>query len=128
MSEKTINAESAPRPESEPQIASPHGATVARLESGVTRSAPVEILVDGVLLTAYEGETVAAALLAANRRALRTTGRRGEPRGVFCGIGTCFDCVMTIAGQPSVRTCQTLVRDGMRVESQKGEGVWRISS
>ena len=84
------------------------------------------ILVDGQPLVAFEGESVAAALLASGRRALRTTARRGEPRGMYCGIGTCFDCVMTVDGRPNVRTCQTPVRAGMRVESQRGEGSWGL--
>lgn len=91
----------------------------------VTRGPEIEIIVDGHPVAAFEGESVAAALLAASRRALRTTDRRGEPRGLYCGIGVCFDCVMTIDGRPSVRTCQTPVRNGMRVETQAGVGAWR---
>ncbi len=94
----------------------------------VTRGSEIEIIVDGHPVRAYEGETVAAALLAAGRRALRTTPRRGEARGLYCGLGVCFDCVMTIDGQPGVRTCQTPVRAGMRVDTQLGTGVWRVEA
>ncbi|MBX9584548.1 MAG: (2Fe-2S)-binding protein [Gemmataceae bacterium] len=94
----------------------------------VARGPEVEIVVDGRPVRVFEGETVAAALLAEGRRALRTTDLRGEPRGLYCGIGVCFDCVMTIDGQPGVRTCQTPVRDGMRVETQAGVGTWRVVS
>lgn len=94
----------------------------------VTRGPEVEIIVDGHQVRAHEGESVAAALLAAGRRALRTTDRRGEPRGLYCGIGVCFDCVMTLDGRPGVRTCQTPVRDGMRVDSQAGAGAWRADT
>lgn len=97
-----------------------------RFDGAVARGREVEILVDGRPFRAFEGETVAAALLAAGRRALRTTSRRGEPRGVYCGIGVCFDCVMTIDGRPNVRTCQTPVRAGLRVEAQRGEGTWTL--
>ena len=97
-----------------------------RVAGGLTRGPEVEIVVDGQPVRAFEGETVAAALLAGGRRALRTTARRHEPRGVYCGIGVCFDCVMTVDGIPNVRTCQTPVRAGMRVESQPGDGRWRI--
>lgn len=97
-----------------------------RVVGAVQRGGIVEILVDGQALRAHEGETVAAALLAIGQRVLRTTARRSEPRGIYCGIGNCFDCVMTIDGQLSVRTCQTFVRRGMCVDSQQGEGVWRI--
>lgn len=99
-----------------------------RFDGVAARGRELEILVDGGPLRAFEGETVAAALLAAGRRALRTTSRRGEPRGMYCGIGVCFDCVMTIDGRPNVRTCQTPVRAGMRVESQRGEGTWNLDA
>lgn len=94
----------------------------SRIDGAIQRGGVVDIFLDGQSLRAYEGETVAAALLAGGRCALRRTARWSEPRGVYCGIGTCFDCVMTIDGEPSVRTCQTIVRDGMRIESQ--QGVW----
>ena len=86
-----------------------------RLTGYVERGRQVQIVVDGAPLPAYEGESVAAALLAAGRRALRTSPDRAEPRGMYCGIGLCFDCVLPIDGQPAVRACQTPVRDGMRI-------------
>jgi predicted molibdopterin-dependent oxidoreductase YjgC len=84
----------------------------------------VRFWLDGQEWTAREGQSVAAALLAAGRRAFRQTARRGEPRGLFCGMGLCFDCVMQIDGRPNVRACQTPVRDGLRVTTQQGEGSW----
>jgi sarcosine oxidase, subunit alpha len=68
-------------------------------------------------LPGRDGESIAAALLAANVRAVRRSVRLGEPRGLYCGIGLCFDCVVTVDGQPNVRACLTQVADGMRVES-----------
>jgi predicted molibdopterin-dependent oxidoreductase YjgC len=97
-----------------------------RIAGTVTRGSRVEILIDGQPIPAFEGESVAAALLTAGKRALRRTARFGEPRGLYCAIGVCFDCRMTIDGRPNVRACQTPVRDGMRVDSQVGEGTWRI--
>ncbi len=96
-----------------------------RLHDAILRGREVRIVVDGAPVVAYEGETVAAALLAAGRRALRTTSVRAEPRGMYCGIGVCFDCVMTIDGRPNVRACRAAVRDGMRLETQKGDGAWK---
>lgn len=78
------------------------------------RGAPFTMEVDGQPVTAYEGETVAAALLAAGYRTFRHTAH-GQPRGLFCGIGVCFDCLVTIDGRPHLRACQTLARPGMRV-------------
>lgn len=96
------------------------GMAGSRIDGAITRGSEIDILVDGRPVRAFEGESVAAALLAAGERALRTTSRRGEARGLYCGIGVCFDCAMTIDGQPNVRACQTPVRAEMRVESQAG--------
>ncbi len=85
----------------------------------------VTIYHDGRPVRAYEGEPVAAALEAMGIHTLRTTARRGEPRGLFCAIGRCTDCVMTVDGVPNVRTCVTPAREGMRVETQRGLGEWR---
>lgn len=94
-------------------------------EGMIERGSEIDIIVDGCRLRAFEGESVAAALLAAKRmRTLRVTSRRGEARGLYCGVGLCFDCVMTIDGLPGVRACQTEVRPGMRIESQSGNGTW----
>ncbi|HEV2370779.1 MAG TPA: (2Fe-2S)-binding protein [Streptosporangiaceae bacterium] len=88
------------------------------------RGRQVTVVLDGEEIVAFEGESVAAALLAADHRGLRVSPRRGEPRGMFCGIGLCFDCVLTVDGRPSVRACQTLVGEGMHLETQRGLGRW----
>jgi predicted molibdopterin-dependent oxidoreductase YjgC len=82
------------------------------------------IVVDGKRVSAITGEPIAAALLAAGIRKFRVTPRYGNARGLFCGIGRCIDCVMTVDGQPNVRTCVTPVKDGMIVEIQRGLGKW----
>jgi D-hydroxyproline dehydrogenase subunit gamma len=76
----------------------------------------VDITIDGDPVTAGEGASVAATMLATGRRAWRVTAS-GEPRGVFCGIGACFDCTATIDGIAGVRTCVTAVAPGMRVST-----------
>jgi sarcosine oxidase subunit alpha len=96
----------------------------SRRLSGISRGRRVQIVVDEVPVQAYEGESVAASLLAAGRRGLRVTPRGGEPRGMYCGIGVCFDCVMTFDGERAARACLTPVRDGLRVETRKGDGTW----
>lgn len=82
----------------------------------VERGRAITIRVDGVPLPAYEGETIAGVLLASGRRAWRHT-RHGQPRGLFCGIGLCFDCLVTVNGTPNVRACLTAVEPGMVVET-----------
>ena len=62
------------------------------------------------------GQTVAAALIAAGIRSWRTTRHNAAARGLFCGIGACFDCLVTVNGQPGERACLRLARDGDVVE------------
>jgi predicted molibdopterin-dependent oxidoreductase YjgC len=87
----------------------------------------VKISVDGNTIEAFEGESIAAAMYAAGMRVHRTTPKNDEPRGIFCNIGRCTDCIMKVDGQPNVRTCVTRVKDGMVVESLKGLGTWGVS-
>ncbi len=86
------------------------------------RSEDITIMVDGVKYQAKAGEMIAAALLANGIRIHRYTAREHRPRGIFCGIGQCTDCVMTVNGKPNVRTCVTPVEDGMVIETQQGFG------
>ena len=85
------------------------------------RQKNVRITVDGKPYLAYEGSMIAAALLDNGLRVNRYTAHRHEPRGVFCGIGQCTDCVMIVDGVPNVRTCITRVRDGMDIRTQNKE-------
>lgn len=78
----------------------------------------VTIWVDGSPIEAIEGEPIAAALYAAGIRTLRRTRKGHEPRGYFCGIGRCTDCMMIVDGAPNTRTCVTPCKDGMQVETQ----------
>ena len=84
------------------------------------KSREAKIKVDGKEITALAGESIAAALAAAGIRVHRYTAERSEPRGIFCAIGQCTDCVMTVNGIPNVRTCVTPVVDGMVVQTQHG--------
>jgi glycine/D-amino acid oxidase-like deaminating enzyme len=69
---------------------------------------------DGQRIDALEGETVAAALSAAGVTTFRHTAS-GAPRGLFCGMGACFDCVVTVDGRIGQRACLTGVAEGMKV-------------
>jgi aerobic-type carbon monoxide dehydrogenase small subunit (CoxS/CutS family) len=93
-----------------------------RIVEGVARGAPFRLTLDGEPVEAFPGETIATALLAADRRIARRTAHRGAPRGVFCAIGICHDCRMIVDGEPNVRTCLVPARPGMVVETQRGFG------
>jgi sarcosine oxidase subunit alpha len=84
------------------------------------RGAPITVKIDGRPVTAYAGETVAALLLAEGIRTFRHTARNGQPRSMFCGIGICYDCLVTIDGVPNIRACVTGLTPGMAIETQAG--------
>lgn len=86
-------------------------------------AARVMLTVDGRSIAAREGDTVAAALLAAGVVAFRETPVSGAPRGPLCLMGVCFECLVTIDGAGSRQACLTLVADGMVVETQRGRRV-----
>lgn len=97
-----------------------------RMVGAIERGRVLRIVVDGQDLLAHEGESIAAALFASGRRATRWTARTGEPRGYFCGMGVCQDCLVTVDGLPNVRACMTPVREGLRIETQRGLGKWEV--
>jgi len=80
----------------------------------------VKITVNGKVITAIDGEPIASALIAAGIMMFRETRVLKEPRGYFCGIGLCSDCMMIVDGVPNVRTCITPVKEGMKIETQLG--------
>lgn len=87
------------------------------IDDAIKPGAGVTLFVDGEPVQARRGQTVATALLAQGRRVLRHTRNGGNPRGLFCAMGVCFDCVMTIDGLQGTRACMTRVEDGMQVRT-----------
>ena len=77
---------------------------------------------DGQELQGVEGEPIAAALRVAGVMVHRYTKKHHEPRGVFCAIGRCTDCVMIVNGKPNIRTCITPLEEGMVIQTQYGGG------
>ena len=75
---------------------------------------------DGKELTGYEGEPIAAALKAQGVMIHRYTKKEHKPRGIFCAIGRCTDCVMVVNGKPNIRTCVTPLEEGLKVQTQYG--------
>jgi len=80
----------------------------------------IEFTYDGKTLAGLEGEPIAMALEAAGVMIHRYTKKYHQPRGVFCAIGRCTDCVMVVDGKPNVRTCITPLEGGMKVQTQYG--------
>lgn len=88
----------------------------------IERGEPFEFSFGGQPITAYPGETVGTALMAAGIATFRTTRMGGKPRGIFCGIGICFDCLVVVEGRLNQRACLTPATPGLRVEPQEGAG------
>ncbi len=78
----------------------------------------IMITFDGRELPARAGQTVAAALLENGVRAWRRTRHGDRPRGAFCGIGICFDCLLVVDDKPGQRACLVTVRDGMSLAAE----------
>ncbi len=78
----------------------------------------VKLIIDGEPVAGVEGQSIAGVLLAAGRQSWRTTARERRPRGLFCGIGVCFDCLVTVNGVRDIRACRRAVRDGDVVDIQ----------
>jgi aerobic-type carbon monoxide dehydrogenase small subunit (CoxS/CutS family) len=89
------------------------------LDGNITRGEAISIHLNGKPVTAYLGESVATVLLSEEIVAMRTT-TLGEPRGIFCGMGVCFDCLVVVDGKPNTRACMTWIKAGMNIRTQDG--------
>lgn len=83
-------------------------------------SAEIKFYFDNQEITGLIGQSIGAALLANGDRILRKTRFTDKGRGVFCGIGVCFDCLVVIDGLANQRACITEVKPGMKVQTQVG--------
>ncbi|WP_344021283.1 (2Fe-2S)-binding protein [Streptomyces luteireticuli] len=84
--------------------------------------APFTVTLDGRPLTGLPGQSLAAVLRSAGVLAWRTTRNGGAPRGAFCGIGHCHECLATVNGRPNRRLCLLPARPGDAVTTQEGTG------
>ena len=84
----------------------------------------ITIVVDGVEIEAIKGEPVAAAMLAAGIRVIRTMPTTGAPRGIFTGVGRSIEELGTVNGEAMVPLLFTPASEGMTVETQQGLGSW----
>jgi len=84
----------------------------------VERGNALTLVVDGQTVSAFEGETIAAVLLGMGVRTFRHSQKQGAPRGIFCGMGVCHDCLVTVDGIANVRACVTTVHPHMVIETR----------
>jgi predicted molibdopterin-dependent oxidoreductase YjgC len=85
----------------------------------------VNVTINGQPAQVPAGETVAAAVLTQGLAYTRTTHVSAAPRAPFCLMGVCFECLMAIDGKANQRACMVRVKEGMRIESQRGAGEWQ---
>lgn len=83
------------------------------------REKKITFYFEGNEIEAYEGETVAAALISTNIKVFQYSKHHNRPRGLFCAIGKCSSCLMEINGVLNQMTCMRLVEQGMQVKRQK---------
>jgi sarcosine oxidase subunit alpha len=85
----------------------------------VRRGAPVALTVNGKPVKAFTGETIASVLLSEGIFTFHRSPKAGEPRGIYCGMGVCFECLVTVNGVHAVQACLTPVAEGMQIETGK---------
>lgn len=95
---------------------SPSARPSLRADQAVQRGPALQLTVDGQPLDAFGGESVAAALFAAGRRELRQSPRDGAPRGMFCMMGSCQECLVWV-GPRQLPACQVPVTAGLVVQT-----------
>lgn len=115
-----------PRRTSRPGIHPAAEALPARIDAHPVltfeRGRRVRFWFEGRPIEGHEGETIAAALVAAGVKTFRRTDRLHRPRGFFCAVGKCSSCLMVVDGQPNTMVCTEPLRAGTRVERQAGRG------
>jgi hypothetical protein len=90
-----------------------------RISNQVERGAPLTIFVDGKPVPGFSGETVAAVMTAAGLQAFRQD-RRGQPRGLYCNMGTCCECMIRFGEDEAAiatRACVLPAADGQRIST-----------
>ena len=93
-----------------------------RIETGVNRGKEIEIFINNHPIRAYEGETIGAVLTAIGIRQIRQAPQLKDPRGLYCCMGSCYGCLVTVDGRPNERACVTTVEAGQKITLQEGFG------
>ena len=81
----------------------------------------VKIEFDGQVVEAVEGDTVAGAIMAAGISDFREAPVSGAPRGPYCMMGVCFECLVEIDGIGHQQACLLSVKNGMIIKREKAK-------
>jgi sarcosine oxidase subunit alpha len=87
------------------------------------QSSAIQVEIDGQVVSAYAGETVATVLMVSGSRTFTQANAYNLARTLFCGMGVCHQCLVTVDGIRDVRACMTKIRPGMKIETR-----WRIEN
>ena len=93
-----------------------------RIDTGINRGKPITVIINGAATAAYEGETIGAVLTASDIRTIRHAPQHHDPRGLYCVMGACHGCLVTVNGRPNVRACVTPVASDQEIILQDGLG------
>jgi hypothetical protein len=77
----------------------------------------VVVLLDGAPFEGRQGDSVATVLLLAGKIACRRSFVSGEPRGPYCMMGVCFECLVRVDGIDDLQACMIPIRREMRIET-----------
>ena len=87
----------------------------ARIADG--QCEPIVVLIDGAPFEGRQGDSIATVLLLAGKVACRSSFVSGEPRGPYCMMGVCFECLVRVDGIDGLQACMTPIQPAMRIET-----------
>ena len=85
-------------------------------ENRVVRKAYVTVNIDGCEVKAPVGEIVAVTLFVNRKLTLKYSSRKKEPRGFFCLMGSCQECLVLVNDR-IVLACQEIVEEGIIIKT-----------
>ena len=83
----------------------------------VNRGKAIEVFINGEKIIAYEGELVSTVLQAEGISVFNHKHKTGKPSGIYCAMGVCYECLVSVDNVPNIRACQTLIRDRMVIQT-----------
>ncbi len=87
----------------------------------IRRGKIIPVIINGKNVSAFEGELVSTVLLAEGIRTLHLNPLNQRESGLYCMMGFCYQCLVTVDGVKNMRACQTYIHDGMEIETETVE-------
>ena len=85
-------------------------------ENRVFRKAYATVSIDGCQVEAPVGEILAVTLFVNRKLILKYSSRKKEPRGFFCLMGSCQECLVQVNNR-IVPSCQMVVKEGIIIKT-----------